>query len=103
MMETSRHKSVDTLRGYVRDAELFRDHAGDTPALACLSTSLSNASAEDGTRRRDFEHHSTSSPINETKRCFAHQLEQPLWEGAPRLFGGCLCQLCPHFLPPALQ
>ena len=28
MMDTSRHKSVDTLRGYVRDAELFRDHAG---------------------------------------------------------------------------
>jgi hypothetical protein len=24
----SRHKSVDTLRGYVRDAEMFRDHAG---------------------------------------------------------------------------
>jgi hypothetical protein len=24
----SRHKSMDTLRGYVRDAELFRDHAG---------------------------------------------------------------------------
>jgi integrase len=22
------HKSVDTLRGYVRDAELFKDHAG---------------------------------------------------------------------------
>jgi integrase len=28
MMDTSRHKSVDTLRGYVRDADLFRDHAG---------------------------------------------------------------------------
>jgi site-specific recombinase XerD len=28
MMDLSRHKSVDTLRGYVRDAELFRDHAG---------------------------------------------------------------------------
>ncbi len=28
MMDTSRHKSVDTLRGYVRDAELFKDHAG---------------------------------------------------------------------------
>jgi hypothetical protein len=27
-MDVSRHKSVDTLRGYVRDAELFRDHAG---------------------------------------------------------------------------
>jgi hypothetical protein len=22
------HRSVDTLRGYVRDAELFKDHAG---------------------------------------------------------------------------
>jgi hypothetical protein len=24
----SRRRSVDTLRGYVRDAELFKDHAG---------------------------------------------------------------------------
>ncbi len=29
MMDVSRHKSVDTLRGYVRDAEMFRDHAGE--------------------------------------------------------------------------
>ena len=28
IMDVTRHKSVDTLRGYVRDAELFRDHAG---------------------------------------------------------------------------
>jgi site-specific recombinase XerD len=28
MMDVSRHRRVDTLRGYVRDAELFRDHAG---------------------------------------------------------------------------
>jgi site-specific recombinase XerD len=28
MMDVSRHKSIDTLRGYVRDAELFREHAG---------------------------------------------------------------------------
>jgi site-specific recombinase XerD len=28
MMDVSRHKSVDTLRVYVRDAEIFRDHAG---------------------------------------------------------------------------
>jgi site-specific recombinase XerD len=28
MMDVSRHKGVDTLRGYVRDAEMFRDHAG---------------------------------------------------------------------------
>jgi site-specific recombinase XerD len=28
MMDVSRHKSVDTLRGYVRDANAFRDHAG---------------------------------------------------------------------------
>ena len=28
MMDVSRHRSVDTMRGYVRDAELFKDHAG---------------------------------------------------------------------------
>jgi hypothetical protein len=28
MMDVSRHKSMDTLRGYVRDVDLFRDHAG---------------------------------------------------------------------------
>jgi hypothetical protein len=28
MMDVSRHRSVDTLRGYIRHAELFRDHAG---------------------------------------------------------------------------
>jgi site-specific recombinase XerD len=28
MMDVSRHRRVDTLRAYVRDAELFRDHAG---------------------------------------------------------------------------
>lgn len=28
MMDVSRHKRVDTVRGYIRDTELFRDHAG---------------------------------------------------------------------------
>ena len=28
MMDSSRHRSVDSLRSYVRDGELFRDHAG---------------------------------------------------------------------------
>jgi hypothetical protein len=28
MMDISRHKSVDTLRGYVRSADAFRDRAG---------------------------------------------------------------------------
>jgi hypothetical protein len=27
--QISRHKSMDTLQGYVRDAEFFRDHAGN--------------------------------------------------------------------------
>jgi hypothetical protein len=27
-MDVSRHRSVDALRGYVRDAEIFKDHAG---------------------------------------------------------------------------
>jgi hypothetical protein len=28
VMDVSRHKSVDTLRGYVHDTHVFRDHAG---------------------------------------------------------------------------
>ncbi len=28
IMDVSRHRSVETVRGYVRDAELFQDHAG---------------------------------------------------------------------------
>jgi hypothetical protein len=28
MMDVSRHKSADALRGYIQDAELFRNHAG---------------------------------------------------------------------------
>jgi integrase len=27
-MDISRHRSLDVLRGYVRDADAFRDHAG---------------------------------------------------------------------------
>jgi hypothetical protein len=28
MPDVSRHKSMDVLQAYVRDADLFRDHAG---------------------------------------------------------------------------
>ena len=28
MMDVSRHKSIETLRGYIRDSEMFNDHAG---------------------------------------------------------------------------
>jgi hypothetical protein len=28
MMETSRHKSMDTLRGYIRKVDMFKEHAG---------------------------------------------------------------------------
>jgi integrase len=31
MMEVSRHKSMDTLRGYVRRSDLFKKHAGSVP------------------------------------------------------------------------
>jgi formate dehydrogenase assembly factor FdhD len=31
MMDVSRYKAVDTLRGYVRDAAAFRDHASAGP------------------------------------------------------------------------
>ena len=29
LADQSRHKSMDVLRGYVRDAELFKNHAGE--------------------------------------------------------------------------
>ena len=29
--DVSRHKSVDTLTGYVRDAEIFKDHTAAGP------------------------------------------------------------------------
>jgi hypothetical protein len=28
MTEVSRHRSIETLRGYVRRADLFKEHAG---------------------------------------------------------------------------
>jgi hypothetical protein len=28
VMDQSRHRSLETLRGYVRDAEIFKEHAG---------------------------------------------------------------------------
>jgi hypothetical protein len=31
---SSRHKSMDVLQAYVRDADLFRDHAGGGIAVA---------------------------------------------------------------------
>jgi hypothetical protein len=52
MMDVSPHKSVDTLRGFVRDAELFKDHAGtglpqsglcaDAALARCSVTSLTS-------------------------------------------------------------
>jgi hypothetical protein len=29
MIDQSRHRTVETLRGYVRDADKFADHAGE--------------------------------------------------------------------------
>ena len=29
LIEVSRHKSVDTLRGYIRKVEIFEDHAAE--------------------------------------------------------------------------
>jgi integrase len=33
IMDVSRHRSVETVRGYVRDAEMFKDHAGEAFGL----------------------------------------------------------------------
>ena len=34
LSEVSRHKSLDTLRGYVRRVDLFKEHAGGLPVIA---------------------------------------------------------------------
>jgi hypothetical protein len=44
MMDQSGPKSIDTLRGYVRDAELFKDHAGAGLLLA-VTQALASANA----------------------------------------------------------
>ena len=41
MMEVSRHRSVDVLRGYVRRADLFHEHTGAT--FLCLTGAMSGA------------------------------------------------------------
>jgi hypothetical protein len=33
LQDASRHRSVDTLRGYVRDVEFFKDHGGRTAVI----------------------------------------------------------------------
>jgi hypothetical protein len=43
MMDVSRHRSVETVRGYVRDAEIFKDHAGIGPASAIIELKLQHA------------------------------------------------------------
>ena len=53
MIDQSRHRSVETLRGYVRDAEMFEEHAG---------------------RRGCFE--PRSARTSQSPRCF-----QCLWSG----------------------
>ena len=38
MADQSRHKSMDTLRGYIRDAEIFKRHArGRLAVTTCIS------------------------------------------------------------------
>jgi hypothetical protein len=46
MMDVSSHKSMDTLRGYVRDAELFRDHAGVGAAVSVPPTGAAQVRPE---------------------------------------------------------
>jgi hypothetical protein len=82
MMDVSRHKSVDTLRGYIRDAELFKDHAGAgltasmTEKSQLQSASLSRRSSrmmfetpsQPSCARRRFRNSAARSVL--PKRCF---------------------------------
>jgi hypothetical protein len=50
----SRHKSVDTLRGYVRDAEIFKDHAGAGLLQSLSPFPIMNLRSSFFPRRRRF-------------------------------------------------
>jgi hypothetical protein len=51
MRDQSRHRSVETLRGYVRDAEIFTEHARRwgycKPAINSVPTANSKSAVED--------------------------------------------------------
>ena len=66
-MDVSRHKSVDTLRGYVRDAELFKDHALDAVATALSPVDWLVVAAEPVTSV-DVTAADALSELNETLR-----------------------------------
>jgi hypothetical protein len=51
MRDVSRHKSMDVLQAYVRDADLFRDHAG--AALLRPEGSAARQKGEHGDHRSD--------------------------------------------------
>ena len=53
MMDQSGHKSIDTLCGYVRDAKLFKDHAG---------TGLLYVVAADAVGLREVQRHLSFKP-----------------------------------------
>jgi hypothetical protein len=52
MADQSRHRSMDTLRGYVRDAEIFKDHAG---AACCKNDGSWSPDSGTSPRRRQSE------------------------------------------------
>jgi integrase len=66
MMDVSRHKSVDTLRGYVRDAELFQDHAG--AGLLWGERAVWRSSRSESARKGDI----TSLPCLTDRPCCPH-------------------------------
>jgi hypothetical protein len=53
MMDVSRHKSGDTLCGYVRDAELFQDHASGGLLRAGCRFEAASGWAKRGASPRD--------------------------------------------------
>jgi len=78
MMDQSGHKSIDTLRGYVRDAELFKDHAG--AGLLWVSASERPALGEPGVARVGTGPILRIGKNQKAPLCSAHQIDQTMMQ-----------------------
>jgi hypothetical protein len=58
MADQSRHKSIDTLRGYVRDAEIFKRHAGEglLQGVPCATGDAQNERARSNFTQQKLGH-----------------------------------------------
>jgi hypothetical protein len=69
MMDLSRHRSVDTLRGYIRDAEIFKETCGRGAALAMNGAGLGTPTIPFDSLFTRFFHCRSEASITQREFC----------------------------------